>query len=264
LQLTNRRRALITICAGLNDVRKNGSLSFKKIECAYRSMLACAFIGKNVTPSDSLYVRRAGAWNTLANVGGRANYIGGTGLYTNDVSASLEWDFYGENLVIGSITTNSISNYQDFKVIIDGVDFIFENNLLTDENYTPNARIFNNLGDGKHTVRIEPISANQWTVIDYLGTLSEPYAQGSVLIGHIPYLTNLLHLGYTTSIDEINAANNIIDSVALEFADYPVATVKTNDFYKMPLDVGSDGVHPNNNGHLHIFDAFHNSLSIWN
>jgi lysophospholipase L1-like esterase len=260
--LIGLRKQLITCMAGFNDIRKDGAVTIPKIKGNTRAAIAAAFSEDSVPASA---MRSAGTWSALGSgAGGRALALGGTGRYTNDPNAYLEWDFFGETLVVGGIAATAGAGYKDFNVQVDGgsaVDFICAGQ--TDENYSLCALVLKDLGYSKHTVRLSPKDSSQWTAIDYVGTIGEPGAKAPMLVGEIPSMTNWTYAGFTLTPAELLAANDAIADVVDEFSWLPVEIVPVNDYYNVANGVSSDGAHPNDTGHWQIFEAFKSRISLW-
>lgn len=256
------RRPAVVMMSGFNDILTGGSVA--SIQCNTRALIAAALLKENVPASG---LRQSGAWSVLGADGGRANFIGGTGLYTTDPNAYLEWDFFGETLVIGSYTTAG-TQYKDFNVSIDGgAPASFAASGMTSEVYPAtglNALVLQNLGFGKHTVRLSQKAGAPGTymVVDYVGTLAEPGATGSAFVGQIPSMLNWTYGGLTINQAIEDTANAGIASVVAEFAGWPVRLVPVNDFYTPDAThTAPDGEHPTDAGHVQIETAFWSRMS---
>lgn len=258
--LPNNRKSAVSVLAGYNDIGRYGASAYFQISNNLRSIITCSLLKESLPASN---LRRFGIWNALgANYGGRAFFLGGTGLYTDDANAYLEWDFYGETLVVGSYATSPAS-YSNVKVSIDGADpQVLQNiGIQSNEAFAYTVLVLKNLGFGKHTVRLFVDDANHHTTIDYVGTLVNPKMAQVILIGEIPIRTLWTYNGVTIDQSIINSANVIIEATINEFSEWPVSLVPTSQFYKT-TDVGPDGLHPNDTGHLHLFEAFKSQLSL--
>lgn len=255
------RKPAVVMMSGFNDILTGGSVA--SIQSNTRALIAASLLKENV-PASSL--RRAGVWTALGPDGGRANFIGGTGLYTTDPAAYLEWDFFGETLVVGSYTTEG-TQYRDFSVSIDGGASVpFFASGMTSETYPAtglNALVLQNLGFGKHTVRLSQGAApGTYMTVDYVGTLIEPGASGSTFIGQIPSMLNWSYNGITINQGIEDTANAGIASVVAEFAGWPVRLVPVNDFYTPDAaHTAADGEHPLDPGHVQIMNAFWSRMS---
>lgn len=259
------RKQGVTILSGFNDIGATGVASIEKIKSNHRAMLAASFLREAVPAS--LAPRSAGAWTVLgSSAGGKSFAIGGTPMYSDEAAAYLEFDFYGETLVVGAYTQISTGFYNDLNVSIDGgAPTIYKSLGESDDPYPAvgyNANIYRNLGVGKHTVRLSAVSAGMHCVIDYIGTMIDPADAYGVLVGSVPTRTNWTHDTFTTDQATTDAASAAIASVVAEFSDYPVRLVPISDFYTT-ADVGPDGYHPSDTGHFHIYQAFRSRVSLW-
>jgi hypothetical protein len=256
------RKSAVVMMSGFNDILTGGSVA--SIQSNTRALIAASFLKENIPASA---MRRSGAWTVLGADGGRANFIGGTALYSTDPNAYLEWDFFGETLVVGSYTTGTGGTYKDFNVSIDGgAPSTFAAYGMTSEVYPVtglNALVLQNLGFGKHTVRLsQKTGAGVYIVVDYVGALAEPGATGSTFIGQIPSMVNWSYNGLTINQGIEDAANAGIASVVDEFAGWPVQLVPVNDFYTPDAThTAPDGEHPTDAGHVQIMTAFWSRMS---
>lgn len=257
------RKAAVSTLAGFNDIGLCGSPSIELIKSNTRSLIAAALLKENA-PASAL--RSSGAWSALGGAyGGRAFAIGGTGMFTIDPAAYLEWDFFGETLVVGAYATNVFLSggpwvYRPVRVSIDGGPYqLLETaNINTTEDYAYVVMVLKNLGYTKHTVRLSVDDPSYYTTVDYVGTLIEPAAARGVLVGGIPTRTDWgSGLATQAMTDTANAA---IESVVSEFSEYPVRYVAVEDYYS---SVGPDGIHPDSAGHDQIFQAFKSRISLW-
>jgi hypothetical protein len=257
------RRYNLTILSGFNDVGSYGISALNKITCNHRAMIAASFL-REAHPA-STAPRRVGNWTPLGtSIGGVAQTAGGTGMFTDDGPTSyLEFDVFGETIVIGGYTQIATGMYQDFNVSIDGADpIVFDGlgmNIMPYPAVGFNAMVLKNQGFSNHTVRISPI-ADPHTVLDYVGSLIDPAAAVGCLIGSIPTRTNWSEHGFTSNQSTMDAVSAAIAGVVEEFAGWPVSLIPIDDFYH---SVYSDGYHPSDGGHLEIFNAFKSNVSLW-
>jgi len=258
------RRPVVSWMAGLNDIRQTGMLALPKIEGNLRAFLAACFL-RDACPASKM--KRTGTWTALsAGAGGKASAIGGTGLYCTNTANKLEWTFYGDNVVVGGILVNGGSGtYQDLEISIDGGAWtLFDIFVPPDAEFRYDAKIFTGLGLGIHTVAIRPVTANPYTVVDYVGTLTDPLTQSPVFVSEIPYLLNWAQYNSVATQAICDAANQVINDVVAEFAGYEIEVVKVNDFYDPTVagNCASDGIHPTSQGHGHILDAFKDKITL--
>jgi lysophospholipase L1-like esterase len=259
------RKQGTTILSGFNDIGATGMASIEKIKSNHRAMLAASFL-RDAVPA-SLAPRSSGVWNTLgSSAGGKSFALGGTPMFSDDVGAYLEFDFYGETLVVGAYTQISTGFYNDLNVSIDdGAPTIYLSLGESDDPYPAvgyNANVYRNLGAGKHTVRLSGVSTGKHCVIDYIGTLIDPADAAGVLVGGVPTRTNWTHGEFTTDQATTDAASYAIAGVVAEFPDYPVQYIPIADFYSA-ADVWTDGYHPSDLGHQLIAQAFRSRVNLW-
>lgn len=266
-----KNSAVVSVMAGFNDLLREGAASFNKIESNLRAFITNALLVDAVPAS---ICRSNGTWVSAGSSdGGKAINFGGNGLYTTGGTSNyLEWDFFGETLVVGSWTTTSGANggtYKDFDISIDGgTPVTFFANGATNDAYPAtnyNTKVLLNLGYGKHTVRVSPKSSGAYTIIDYFGTLSAPGATAPVLVAEIPSMTTWTYNGNTLSPTTLADANTLIASVVSEFSAWPVRLVPTNSFYTPGAGYTSaDGQHPSDGGMAQIASAFMSQISLSN
>jgi len=263
-----RNGSVVSVMAGFNDLLRTGSASFPKIETNLRALIANALLAQ-AWPASSC--RQTGTWVSAGTVdGGKALALGGTGLYTTGGPATtLDCDFFGETLVVGSWTTiaaTSGGTYKDFAIAIDGVPVgTFFANGATDDAYPAtnfNARVFKNLGFAKHTVTLSPLAAGAYTIVDYVGVLAAPGSVAPVLVAQIPAMTNWTYNGNTLSPTTLADANTLIASVVGEYEGW-ARLVPINDFYTPgPGFTALDGQHPADGGMAQIAKAFDSQVGI--
>lgn len=267
--------ALTLAMAGLNDIRLAGSnaKTLEKIQQCYRSLIINQFL-KTAVPASDASVRKDMGWNAnyaSSAVGGKAEYLGGKGVSTSTNRISLSWTFTGNNVVIGYTGSDGDAKRKQgsFSVVVDYLNagYYTQNGIwdgVSDGTYDntigPASIFIGGLSAGTHTVMIVS-EENEFTAIDYFGTLNYPDQCSPLLIGQIPFMTTA---GYTANAPydkateaAIVAANNAIEDVVREFAalGYPVAIVPINKAIQLPDDIDKDNVHWNSNGHEHIFNA---------
>lgn len=255
------RRQVVTWMSGLNDIRKIGTPAITKIEGNLRAFLAACFLD-DCLPASAL--RRFGTWNNNPNdYGGKAFACGGFPLNTSgNLNASLSYDFYGDNVVIGAWRTNgNPGHYHDLSISVDGApDVIFPLYGNTDELTSHDALILRGLGAGPHTVVIKPTTSATYTVVDYVGTLSPNSAP--VFVGLIPNLLNWAQYNSVATQEIADATSAAISSVVAEFDGYPIEIVDTNQYYDPVTQCTSDGIHPGDAGHEAIKQAFLDRITI--
>lgn len=257
------RRPVVTWMAGLNDIREQGLPAVGKIGANLRAFLASCFL-RDCVPASLL--KRTGTWTALPNAyGGKAYYCGGTPLYiTGNANATLTYDFYGDNLVVGAYRTNGTTGYyQDLSITVDGgTPVTFPLFGLTVEQISHDAKILRGFGAGWHRAVIKPVNALNFTVLDYVGTLVDGGTQSPVFVSKIPYLVNWAQYGSIANQSICDAANAVIESVVTDFNSPDVALIDVNSFYNLSTGCYTDGLHPNQAGHTQIADGFKASINL--
>lgn len=255
------RRQLVTYMAGLNNIRGGGAAAIPCIEGDLRAFIAASLLATAV-PASSL--PKTGSWSALASDwGGKSYALGGTAMFTSDINATMRYNFYGDNMVVGAYRTSGVGHYQDFEIEIDGgAPILFSLLGLTNKTATYDAKVISGLGVGRHTAIFRPINSIPHTVIDYVGTLVAPGSQAPVLIGKIPYLLNWAQYNSIATQAIADDANAVIESVAAEFSGYDVQVVEVNDFYDYSTNCSSDGIHPTSAGHTQISNAFKDRIVL--
>lgn len=238
------RTQVMSIMTGLNDMLNRKAAAVPGIVNNIKSVVAVGLLRNNVPASA---MRFGGVWfdgNTVS--GGRARSIGGTPKGTSGApgTAYREWDFTGDNVVVGTISTYASSApYKDVAVYVDGVrlpDLI--NRVRTSDQYGNNVGLYTGLGEGEHTLRVEPISAGSTTMIDYVGTLKAPEDCMPIIVGHIPRVHSANSYGLTAAM--VDAANVQLQAMVDEFAAWPVRAARVNDFYNAQTMSLPDRIHP--------------------
>jgi lysophospholipase L1-like esterase len=254
------RRQVVTWMYGFNDMRALGLAAIPKITGNLRAFIAACFLNDACAASK---MKRTGTWTALSSsVGSKALQLGGTGLYCSNTANKLEWQFYGDNLVIGAHLVNGASGvYQDLEISIDGGSWdLFSLTIPPDAVIRTDAKIYFGLGAGLHSVAIRPVTNTPYTVVDYVGTLEA--FKTPVFIAEIPYLNSLTYAGNTITLADIDTANQAINDVVAEFLGFDIEVVKTNDGFDPNTDVAPDGIHRNNTGMAKIFNAFKDKITL--
>ena len=255
------RTKTVTWMAGLNDIRQAGLAAIPKLEGNLRAFLAGCFL-TSICPASLM--TRNGAWTALSNTyGGKSFYNGGTPLYCNsNMNAYLEWNFTGDNVVVGAYRTNGTTGYyRDLSITIDGgAPVIFALFGNTNEIVTFDAKVIKGLGSGAHTIRIKPTTTAAHTVVDFVGTLANN--DNPVLVSEIPYLLNWAQYSSVATQAICDQANQSITNVLAEFSEFNIAKVLANTFYNPQTMCSSDGIHPTNAGHEALLNAFLNKINL--
>jgi len=272
----SRPATVITVMAGLNDIRRNGSATktLKKIEACYRAiMLRC--ISNLNTPSGHSSVVRSGsvlgyAANTVGGLYPTGTLPGNFASYAPSGSASSwTWTFTGTGFGIQfSASDDVISNYGTGKIKIDGVvvktidlgewyDGISDG--ANDNARGPLGLTFHNLANTSHTIVVESDGNGNFPV-DFFCTLQAPSGSPAILFAEIPYLNST---GYALSpnmgsVAVSDIASTVIKSIVNEYIalGFNVGFVQTNSYTNLITDLDTDNIHWNNLGHDHGTNAF--------
>lgn len=257
--------------AGFNDLRRSATAgTYNKLKGSLRAFLANQFLKTGIAANDG-DVTQTGTWTELLTnvIGDKAYTFGGTALYSSTVNDTLEYTFTGNSLVIGTWAVDGVNEFGGtFTVDIDGtvVDTYTstgQTDGVSDGTYnnqrTPTALVYQNLGNGSHTViiKITAVAGGGNVYIDYFGTLRNPTECSSVLVFDIPKMNTA---GYAevpnyANDDVFNLGDIAQGLVISEFESYPVFRVYTNDFYDIVTGLSSDDIHPNEKGYAQIARA---------
>ena len=272
-----------TIMAGFNDVRTGGAdvKTRGKIKNGYRSIIANHFL-KNYLQGNSSDTRitKSSNGNWFTFTGQSIGFKAPNGVATAIFNAQYEYEFTGNNVVIGTGTCKT--TYQiwssSIEILIDGISkglFSLQNETdgissgSHDGNRMPKAIVFNDLGEGFHTVKIIN-KTSDYMVIDYVGTMKDPGNCVPICILEIPKMASAgyAYNGYPgldlANDNVINIVNQDIIDVCNEFISlgYPIIIAKTNDFYNVNTGISADTVHPNNIGYTQIYDAVNTAINL--
>lgn len=261
-----RRRALMTCFAGLNDLRRNGLASKAKIIGNIRAIICAAFTANSYSAGA---LKRAGTWHALdPSVGGRGCVLGPGAVYTNDMAAVAEFEIAGGDAVIGGLATNNdpaVSSSQSRDLLLS-VDDAPSRTLqvmgMTDEPYSYTASVVSGVTGDLHRMRISPSTSLPWSILDYVGVLN-PFGQGPLLIGHVPYVVNWVAAGSYLTKAVVDEVNESLDSLVAEFPQLPVSTVRTNDVFNQADSCIADGIHWSDSMHFRVFELCKAQLDFW-
>lgn len=265
---------MTTLMTGLNNLRISGGTdkNYRKIVNAYKNLF-CNHFSKTFYPaSNTTHVTRHGSWTTgwASNSGGGKGGVNGA--FTATANDSIKYNFNDSTVwfsVIAGDGSGSIYTSPDIDVYIDNV--LIENYNLNnqtdgqadgafDGRLTPIVRYYTGLTYGAHTIKIVN-KANLFLLFDGFGNLVDRNSANTYVGYHVPKMTAA---GYATapanSSDAItNTINAKLDSLFATFPSwFPAFLVPVNTYY-LPnsgdVTGGVDDVHPNDQGHRHIFDA---------
>lgn len=274
LPIDLRQASLVTLMAGLNDIRQGGTdvKTMLKISHVHRAFIALSLAELVYAANDAL-VTAAGTWTlpTLVADGlvTKAGTVDVAGTALQAVSGStLSYTFTADNLVIWPWLSDGVTyEYGPATITIDGTLVeTFDPNGLTDglsdndndNGRVPGALVYTGLGSGSHTVVIAPTSATLPFVVDCVGHLAKPQNAQPVIVAGPPYMLAATY-GSSAPYDQATPAlitdvNDAIRGVCEEFTPWPVKFFRVSDYFDKQND--SDGLHPNDVGYQQIAAGF--------
>lgn len=271
LNINSSDNKLSIVMAGFNDVRRGGNdvKTFAKIENGYKAIIVNQFAKTSIAAnSGNPSITTSGSFTTFNSdvVGGKFN----NGLFSTTNGSYLEYTFRDNNVVLAMIGADGVSeNYGTFDIHINGVlqgsyDLNGKSDNISDGSNSNNRSPFIltfNVTDGVNVIRVTNTSSLP-VPIDYFGHLKKPNFCTPLILMHAPKMNNA---GYATSPSNANDTiieelNDLIDSVANDFSNYPLVVGKTNDFYDVTTGLDTDNIHPNDLGHRQIYNALYDAM----
>lgn len=265
--------------AGFNDVKKVPvtSQTRARVRNSYTAVLANHFL-RSFLPgfsSDSRIVRSASpAWT--ASDGIPIGFKSATGATASGIGASFQYNFFGDNVVIGTGTClSSFQAWASYDIRIDGIlkgNFTGQDEVdgliiaLHDGNRMAKSFVFTDLGDTSHNLTITSTTTGL-LYIDYVGVMRDPAHCQPMVMCEIPKLSPQgyaipTHFG-NPSDATFNIFNQEIRDVCNIFSSrgYPVKLIDINRYYDWTLGgVQGDFVHPNNLGAHQIYHAINRGI----
>lgn len=260
------------VMSGLNTLRYGGGTAknYQKIMQSYKAIFCNNFSKTFYPASNSTVVTRYGSWTTNWSSSSGGGKAGNSGAFTQTLNDSIKFVFNDSTVwfsVIAGDGSGSIYTSPTIEVYIDGV--LIESYSLNnqtdgiadgpfDGKLTPVVRYYTGLSYGSHTIKVVNKNSN-YLLFDGFGTLVDRNSANTYIMFHIPLMTaaGYLEVPANSSTPITNTMNGKLDSLYATFPSwYPVKLVQTNSYY-LPNsgDIGVDNVHPNNQGHRHIFDG---------
>lgn len=271
VNITNLTSGVITSMAGLNDYRRSGTntKTDNKMVGALRVLMINAFAKTFYNNSGGTGWTETGTWGAAAITGAKNTTRNAQGVATMSKTIS------GKNFGFVFIGSDGTQAYGAVTIKIDGTTYVNNVSLnnttdgisdgTVNNQTSPYAFCVFGLSAGNHTIEIDASAAN--VPFDYVAELSDPTTDymNKVLVSEIPHLTAT---GYATAPANANdaiidAANVLLNTTANEFINtgYMVKVMKinqrvsTSDFY-------TDGIHPIDIGHQHIFEGFRDLINL--
>lgn len=265
--MSNRIRALVTsfdaskkytLMIGTNDHRvyKADATKQEFFKRFLRNSVAWLSLENKKMPRVSGDITFTGTWS---NASGNA-----INKYTQQQNATATTTVTGTSVYIGYIIQNFTGSDSVAEIRIDGnlVGTIGSYGVINTSGgstYADAAVRFDGLSAGSHTVEITVTSSGKNFYLNYIAGNNNSGGQYPKIA-----LSNVIRMtagGYSThgSSDAIvDQYNVIVDDLVAEFvADgFDVTLVDNHTAVNPATDITSDGVHPNNSGHLKIHNNF--------
>lgn len=261
----------------LNDVRRSWTAKTRnKIRASVDSVLA-RLAGKASYASGSSSVTRSGGTFSgfdAASVGGvypSGTLPGNFGSSSSSNGAKWAWDFNTSAFFIAFSGSDGSAARGPCEVWVDGV--LIDTITDLDQSWDgvsdgansnavgPDTRVYWDFGPGTHTCEVI-VTGSTTVAIDRFVEMDDPENLGVYLLIEAPKVTDYNKVGLDQADDAVMTAVNKIRIRRLNrfnargYRFYYVPIMKTSGgFYELPGDIDSDGVHPVNSGHEHIFDS---------
>lgn len=270
----NKTTGLVTWMAAFNDVYRGGSAAktLLKIQGELRSFLSALFATTAVGAND--VATTTGTWTALAtNFAGDSmrayRSLASQGRQSLVNGSTLTQTITGDNVVIHTFATDGVNQRcGSFTVAVDGTvlatyngdgktDGIFDGSYSNQ--ITHDAVVLTGLGSGSHTVVITAITDGVKPVyIDTIETMMPPTTCAAVLVAEGAFQPDegWAQGGGIWSQKAMEASTDAVNQVVEEFAGYPIAVVRTNDYFNTTNGISADNNHPNDTGHAQIAAAF--------
>lgn len=171
---------------------------------------------------------------------------------------------YGRTVYVGATTLSGNAGGGRFSVAVDGITLGnyacsgAQPTFLTGRAYAPFLVRVSNLAEGPHTVDVTVVSSG--VLLDWFG---EPAGSQSVAGPNVFVGNTILHPD--SALDPATSSyNEVIRTVCRELSSdgLNVALVDAASYYDLATDLAADGVHPNNQGHVHIAEAFLTRINV--
>lgn len=245
----------VTILTGVNDYRlaTSGHTILTMSYIGYlKSAITLQFLKTHI-PATSPLITKMGTWDSSST-----DILGSfysKYLFSSTNNSTLSYTFTDSTLVIGTYGSNGSVQSGHFDISIDGV---FKGRYTfggySTGGYTPQTLIFRGLSNTSHTVVITKVGTLK-TCFDYIGHLKDISNCKPILIGEFPNW-NKSDYGSYLGTNTFQYVNNQVCTILEDFYKYPTAIAPINMLLNPETDIDLDLVHPTNNGHRHIFDAF--------
>lgn len=271
-------RSCVVFMAGFNDIRKLAvtTQTRARVRNAITAVLANHFLKNSITgfSGDTRIVRSTTpAWTVLD--GTLAGFKSANGATATGIGASFQYNFFGNNVVIGTGTClSSFQNWASYDIFIDGVlKGNFTGKDEVDNSTTPlhdgirmaKSYVFTGLAESPHVLNIVS-TTNELLYIDYVGTMRDPEHCQPIVVCEVPKMPPA---GYAIPSHNGNSSDATFDTFNLEIRNtcntfialgYPVRTVDVNLYYDKLAGVQGDFIHPNTIGAHQIYHAINRKI----
>lgn len=251
----------VTLMSGVNDYRGQTHQHpiFTLTYIGYlKSAITLQFL-KSYVYATSSSVIKTGTWDSSTTdlvSGLHSKYLTSS---TNNSTAS--YTFTDSTVVLGTFGSNGYAIVSGhFDVSIDGVykgRYFF--GAYGTGGYTPQTLIFRGLTNTSHTIVVTKVGTNK-IALDYFGHLKNVSNCKPIIIGELPNWNKADYTNYLGS-NFFSYINYQVCTIRGDFYGYPVAIVPVNTYLNPETDIDTDNVHPTNQGHRHIYDAFKSMIN---
>lgn len=258
------RDSISTIMLGTNDelsmTTANQRTDWDKIEIiqiAYRAIAN----NKKIFGTDTTKVFYTGSWSNTIQFG--------LGKNTTELNATATFQVFGESIIMGFIGNDiTQGNTAEFSITVDGIDKgtypISFLTALPGLVYAPFGVIVDGLSKSLHTVEIRKTTSSGRIWFDWAaGIDKDDIIRPYVYVANIIYQTAAGYAVNGGSDANIDAFNIIIaDNVNyLNELGLNVYLVDLNTTLNITTDLYTDGIHPDDDGHLKIANKFNSIIN---
>ncbi len=246
----------VTLMTGVNNYRAfaHDHPAFTLSYAGYlKSAITLQFLKSRVAATSNL-VTLSGTWDSSTTNITSSVYT--KYLHSSTANSTATYNFTDSTVVVGTFGSNGyaiVSGY--FDISIDG-NFKGRYNFgaYAIGGYTPQTLVFRGLTYASHIIVITKVGS-QIACFDYFGHLKDASICKPIIIGELP---NWNKADFTTYLgtNTFTYVNTAICSITNDFYGYPTTIAPVNTYLDPNLDIDTDNVHPTNQGHRHIYDAF--------
>ena len=244
----------ICVMLGTNDERTYGVNQLKLNNFATILAAECYFITQQTSKAQSWGA--SGTWNSTS---------GQTiGLYSTTVGNSLTTTFNGPTLTFGYLIDDAVGG--SFSVTVDGVNVGTYNTqslapIMTTlgKNSGPALGRIIGFSPGPHTVVFQQTAAGT-VYLDWVGIGPNG---AKLLLSTIPRMTSAAYTAFGGSDANVASYNQAIRSLVTQMQEDGLSAllVDSSSSVNPLLDLGADGLHPNQQGRVNIATTFLNMMN---